>query len=270
MKISIVTPSLNQGKFIEEAILSVLNQDYPNFEYIIVDGGSEDETLCILKKYSSKTGKLRWISERDRGQSDALNKGLRMVTGDVIGWLNADDRYLPGCFQRVVKFFKENPEVDIVYGDYRFINEVGNIIKLRKEIDFNLFVLKYLHVLYIPSTATFFRRRIIDDGNFLKDDYRYAMDYEFFLRIALKGYRFAHIGEYLADFRWHPESKSTKAAKKQQEERERALIELDPLMLTLNKNRILLTSTRTLLLVIARIIRTILKIQQGSYWAKQK
>lgn len=268
MKISIVTPSLNQGRFIKDAILSVLEQDYPDFEHIVVDGGSEDETLEILKKYSSKTDKLRWVSERDEGQSDALNKGFRMATGDIIGWLNADDRYLPGCFRKVAKFFEEHPEVDIVYGDYRFVDQAGNVIRLRKEIDFNLFILKYLHVLYIPSTATFFRRKIINEGNFLRVDYHYAMDYEFFLRLALNGYKFAHLSEYLADFRWHPESKSSKASRKQREEQERALAELDPFMRLLNKFGILSTPTRLLLLIIARTVRTALKIHQGSYWAR--
>lgn len=267
LKISIVTPSLNQGNFIEEATLSVLNQRYPDYEHIVVDGGSQDQTLDILRKYSSKTKKLRWISEPDRGQSDALNKGFRLASGDIIGWLNADDRYLPGCFSRVIDFFSRNPDVDVVYGDYRFIDEKGKIIKLRKEIDFDFFILKYLHVLYIPSTATFFRRKIIDDGNFLSEDYHYAMDYEFFLRLALKGYKFAHIPEYLADFRWHPESKSTKAANKQRLEQERALENMDPLLRSIS-NVALRHSLRKIFLILARGKRTWFKLLRGSYWAR--
>lgn len=267
MRISIVTPSLNQGKFIKEAISSVLDQDYPNVEHIIVDGGSEDETLNILREYSSKTERIKWISEPDKGQSDAINKGFRMATGDIIGWLNADDRYLPGCFQTVVQTFADNPDVDIVYGDYRFIDESGNVFKVRKEIDFDPFILKYLHVLYIPSTATFFRRKIIDEGNFLRLDLQYAMDYEYFLRLAFKGYKFYHIPRYLADFRWHPASKSSRAAKLQRAEQEKVLSELDPLMNRL-KGTPLRMPVRLLLLFMARTKRTWLKLLKGSYWAK--
>jgi len=266
-KISIITPSLNQSKYIEEAILSVMNQAYDNYEHIIVDGGSTDDTLEILGRYSFRSDKLKWLSEPDQGQSDALNKGFRMATGDIVGWLNADDRYLPGCFYKVAEVFANNPDVDIVYGDYRFIDEQGKVFKLRKEIDFDLFILKYLHVLYIPSTATFFRRWVIDEGNFLRLDLHYAMDYEFFLRLALKGYRFLHVPEYLADFRWHPESKSSKAARAQRAEQENALMELDPLMSRLKQAPIRLP-VRLFLLLMARTKRTWLKLLKGSYWAK--
>lgn len=266
LKISIITPSLNQGRFIEEAILSVLNQRYFDYEHIVIDGGSQDQTLDILEKYSSRTKRLRWISELDRGQSDALNKGFRLASGDIIGWLNADDRYLPGCFSRVIDSFLKNPNVDIIYGDYRFIDEKGKVIKLRKEIGFDLFILKYLHVLYIPSTATFFRRKVIDDGNFLSENYHYAMDYEFFLRLALKGYKFAHIPEYLADFRWHPESKSTKFVIKQRLEHERALERLDPLLRSVDSVAFRYALRKTFL-VLARGKRTWLKLLRGSYWA---
>ncbi len=267
LKISIVTPSLNQATFIEEALKSVILQEYPTYEHIVIDGGSSDNTLDILDKYSAVSKNLKWISEPDNGQSDAINKGFRMATGDIIGWLNADDRYLPGCFKKVAETFMKNPDIDIIYGDYRFIDEKGRVFKLRKEIDFDMFILKYLHVLYIPSTATFFRRRIIDKGNFLRVDLHYAMDYEFFLRLALKKYRFFHLPEYLADFRWHPDSKSSRAAKKQRLERETVLVELDPLMRKL-KETPLRTPVRLFLLLLARTKRTWLKFLKGSYWEK--
>jgi len=178
-KISIITPSYNQGKYIREAIESVLVQNYPNFEHIIIDNRSTDTTLNILKEYSH----LTWISEPDKGQSDALNKGFRIAEGELIGWLNADERYLPGCFFEVAEFFKKNKNVDILYGDYRWIDESGEVFQLRKELDFDLFMLKYLHVLYIPTVASFFHRKIFDEGNFLDVSDHYAMDYEFFLRL---------------------------------------------------------------------------------------
>lgn len=264
--ISIITPSLNQGRFIEEALLSVVKQEYDNYEHIVVDARSTDNTLELLETYSSRSGNLKWISEADQGQSDALNKGFRLATGDIIGWLNADDKYLSGCFHTVAEIFARNPEIDIVYGDFRFMDEYGRTIGLQKEIDFDLFILKYLHVLYIPSTATFFRRRIVDEGNFLRLDLHFAMDYEFFLRLALKGYRFHHVPEYLADFRWHPDSKSSRAAEVQRAEQEKALRELDPFMGKL-KETPLGTPVRLSLLSLARAKRTWLKLLNGSYWA---
>lgn len=263
LKFSIVTPSLNQAQYLSEALRSVQEQTYPNYEHIVIDGGSTDDTLRILKEFSG-TGTLRWVSEPDRGQADALNKGFRLATGDVIGWLNADDRYLPGCFEEVSEFFDRNPGVDVVYGDYRFIDHAGRVLRYRKEIDYDLFILKYLHVLYIPSTASFFRRSIFDEGYYLKEEYHYAMDYEFFLRLALSRYRFAHISRYLADFRWHSSSKSTTAPRKQRQEREKALMELDPLMRALPGGVRL--PMRQLLLLAARGKRTWMKLVQGSYW----
>ena len=223
MKISVVTPSFNQGKYILEAIESVNVQNYCSFEHIIQDNCSVDATRHIIKQYSHL-----WVAtEEDEGQSDALNRGFKKATGDIIGWLNADDKYLPGCFKAVVNFFIKNPQCDVLYGDYRIIDNKSKLIKLRKEIPFDLFILKYLHVLCIPSTATFFRRRIFEEGNFLDKRYHYAMDYEFFLRLALKGYCFAHIPAFLADFRVHDASKSSQFEIVQRQEREQALLELD-------------------------------------------
>lgn len=222
-KISIVTPSYNQGQFIELAIKSVLEQDYPNFEHIILDNCSTDETIGILKKYPH----LVWKSQPDRGQSHALNQGFGMATGDIIGWLNADDQYLPGCFNKVTESFARHPETDIAYGDYYWINQEGKIIQSRKELDFDIFLLKYLHVLYIPSTSTFFDRKIFQENNFLDTSLEYSMDYEFFLRLAYKQYKFTHINAHLASFRWHQHNKSMIATKEQLEEKNLALLRYD-------------------------------------------
>jgi glycosyltransferase involved in cell wall biosynthesis len=225
-KISIVTPSYNQAKFLDDAIKSVIDQGYPNFEHIIFDNCSTDGTTELLKKYPH----LIWISERDQGQSDALNKGLRRATGEFVGWLNADDRYLPDCFYSVTKTLQAHPECDILYGDYRWVDKNGDLIKLRREIDFDLFIFKYLHVTYIPSTATFFRRDIFKENNFLNTDYKLANDFELFLRLALKGYHFNHLGLFLADYRWHPESKSELNKNRQIKEKEKALFSHDKVM----------------------------------------
>jgi glycosyltransferase involved in cell wall biosynthesis len=207
--ISIVTPSFNQAQFLEECLKSVQSQSWTAVEHIVMDGASADNTVKILKRYSGKAsyGHLHWTSEPDQGQSDALNKGFRMATGDIVGWLNSDDRYRPECFRTVVNAFEKNPGADILYGDYTWIDESGRVLKIRREIEFSQFVLSYHRVLYIPTTATFFRRRIFDEGNFVDLQYHYSMDYEFFLRLAQKGYRFKHVPGLFADFRWHSNSK---------------------------------------------------------------
>jgi glycosyltransferase involved in cell wall biosynthesis len=259
-KITIVTPSYNQGKYIEAAIQSVLAQGYPYVEHIILDNCSTDQTLDVLKKYDDH---IIWRSAPDKGQSDALNQGFRMASGDIIGWLNADDLYLPGCFSQILECFARRVDADIVYGDYRWINETGEVCQNRREIDFDLFILKYLHVLYIPTTATFFRRKVFDQNNFLDPSFRYAMDYEFFLRLAQHRYRFVHISYYLADFRWHSDNKSTVGLEKQLAEQEAALLQHDDLLCRIPT--IARTSVRLALKWMARGKRYLLKSRKGYY-----
>jgi len=219
-KISIITPSFNQGNFIEYNIKSVIKQRYPNYEHIIIDNRSTDRTIETLLKYPH----LKWVSESDKGQSDALNKGLKKATGEIIGWLNADDYYLSGCFHVVVDYLRNNKNSDIVYGDYLLIDVNGNLIQRRKEINFDNFILKYLHVCYIPSTSTFFKKKIIEEGNYFNVNYHYAMDYEFFLRLHKKKYRFSHINQFLSAFRLHDSGKSFLHEKKQKVEHKNALL----------------------------------------------
>ena len=221
-RITVVTPSYNQGRFIEEAIESVASQEFLNVEHLIIDGGSNDETLNILRR---RTGTpewkhVKWNSEPDSGQSAALNKGFRLATGDIIGWLNSDDRYRAGCFKIVAQAFSLNPEIDIFYGDYTVINEAGSVIKKRHEIEFNRFVLNYHRVLYIPTTATFFRRRVFTEENWLNEDLHYAMDADLFIRLSAAGYRFKHIPALMADFRLHSESKTCTKTKLMLQERD--------------------------------------------------
>lgn len=212
IKISVVTPSYNQGSFIEEAIQSVLKQKYSNVEHIIIDGGSTDNTIMIFNKYPH----LKWVSEPDKGQSDALNKGFKKATGDLIAWLNADDYFLPGAFHKVTQLFTKNPSMDVIYGNCYFVDTKGNILIKGKEIAYDKGILFYVGC-YIPSSGSFFNRNIFDEGFFLDIIFDITMDYEFFVRLSKAGKQFMHLPEFLFCFRWHQENKSLNLIKRRQE-----------------------------------------------------
>jgi len=265
--ISIVTPSFNQASFIEEALKSVQAQNYTNYEHLVIDGMSTDGTLDVVRCFigDSDQTKLSWISERDSGQSEALNKGFRHAKGEIIGWLNSDDRYRAGCFEHIVQAFADSPEIDIVYGDYLIVDEFGKVLETRREIEFNEFILLYHRVLYIPTTATFFRRRIFEEGNWLNEELQYAMDLEFFIRLAARGYRFRHLSEILADFRRQPNSKTCSAPQKQRLEHQQVIVAAAPIcrcVKTPAMRRIVLIVLRS----IAGIRRYLEKLLRGYYW----
>ena len=267
--ISIVTPSYNQGQFIEEAITSVRSQNYANWEHLVIDAQSTDNTLNILRSLTEagKRPNIAWISEPDNGQSEALNKGFRRAKGEIIGWLNSDDRYRPGCFESIVRAFEDHPEIDIIYGDYLMVDEGGNALALRREIEFSRFILLYHHVLYIPTTATFFRRRIFDDNNWLDETLHYAMDLEFFIRLSSRGYRFKHLPRLLADFRLQADSKTCRSADKQRMEHKQ--IALASMHVFGHTNLLVLKKTLLWLLwPIACILRYSEKLLRGYYWEK--
>ncbi len=202
---SIVTPSLNQGRFIEETILSVKNQTYPRIEHIVIDGGSKDGTLEILKKYSDS---LIWISEPDKGQSDAINKGWRMSKGEILAYLNSDDTYMPWAVETAVKFFVENPDVGMVYGKCKIINESSEVVG---EIEGNQFDLReaLLHVRHgIPQPAVFLRRAVIDNVGYLDTNLHFSMDLDLWIRISLR-FKMTYIPTLLANFRVCPGTKSS-------------------------------------------------------------
>jgi len=203
-KISVVTPSLNQGKFVEETILSVLNQNYPNIEYMIIDGGSTDNTLEIIKKYEDRID--CWVSEPDKGQSEAINKGFEIVTGDIVTWINSDDQYFTeDIFQKVSELFSSNPDIDACYGNNVYIDENSSILYLRKGVPFYsrglLNIWNYIH-----QPTVFLRREVIDEF-FLNLDLNYVMDYEYWLRISQK-HKFKYIDLLISASRWHNECKT--------------------------------------------------------------
>jgi glycosyltransferase involved in cell wall biosynthesis len=265
--ISIVTPSFNQADFIVEALESVRSQNADNYEHLVIDALSTDGTVDLLRKHTEtrEDKNMFWISERDTGQSDALNKGFQRAKGEIIGWLNSDDRYRPDCFEYVVQAFEENPDVDVFYGDYVMVDAAGKALKIRREIEFSAFVLLYHRVLYIPTTATFFRRRVFEEGNWLDETLQYAMDLEFFIRLSERGYRFKHIPQLLADFRMQPNSKTCSYPDRQRLEHRRIVLASAPIARQLNNPRL---SGFALALFgwIAGIRRYWEKMLKGYYW----
>jgi len=202
--ISIVTPSLNQGAYIEESIKSVLNQEYPNFEHIIIDGGSTDETIDVLKRYDH----LLWVSEKDSGQSEAINKGFKRAKGEIVGWLNSDDCYEPNAFNTIVDELNRDEGKYFVFGDCNLIDEKGKKVgfiggKYRGKRS----LIEYWKDAFIPQPSVFFRRNLLHEIGFLNESLHYAMDWDFWLRISEK-YSLFYINKPLANFRIHGKQKT--------------------------------------------------------------
>ena len=199
LRISVITPTRNMGHFLEPCILSNLQQCYPNIEHIVVDGASTDNSREILARYSH----LRWVSESDNGLSDALNKGIRMSTGEIIGWCNADDLYLPGTLTMVNELLEKYSEIDLVYGDYRETDELGRSLRVIRETHFSPLVFRWLHVNPIPTPAAFWRKRIHDNNLWFEDTMRFAMDYDLLRRAFARGFKYKHVPILFCDFRRH-------------------------------------------------------------------
>ena len=179
-RISVVTPSYNQGQFIEDAIQSVLNQNYPNFEHIIIDNCSKDNTIEVLKKYPH----LIWVSEPDKGQSDGLNKGFQCAQGDWILWLNADDYIMPETMKTFSNAIIKYPSADLFYGHVRFVDAHKKLIKIVYHIPYS-YALTLFGLYLPPSTGSLFRASLLKE-NPLSEDYHYVMDVEWFLRCGKK------------------------------------------------------------------------------------
>lgn len=206
-KISIITVSFNQGQFIEDNIKSVINQNYPNIEHIIIDAGSTDGTLDILKKYDKH---LNWASEADNGQSDGLNKGFKKATGEIIGWFNSDDRVAPGALHKVSRFFEENSEEFALVGDQIIIDEKGDFLKIIKSRSYSF---DYLlnHAKGITQNSTFFKREIFEKTGYLNEGIHYAMDRDLFIRIA-RVKSIAYLEESLGEFRLQKDAKTAQGS----------------------------------------------------------
>ncbi|MBA3073611.1 MAG: glycosyltransferase [Anaerolineae bacterium] len=215
-KISIIVPTLNQARFIDETIQSILTQNYPNLELIVLDGGSTDGTHEILKRY---TDSLTWISEPDEGQVDAINKGLKMVTGEVVAYLNSDDVYMPNTLLTVGQYFFEHPDCQILTGKCININENGietrAFIKHYKNFWLKLGIDSCLTVMdYVSQPSTFWRTGLIQSIGLFNDQFRNAMDYDYWLRVT-KQHKLKFINQYLSKFRIYPTSITSSNSKAQ-------------------------------------------------------
>lgn len=204
-KISIITPSYNQGQFLEKTILSILNQGYPNLEYIIIDGGSTDNSVDIIRKYEKRID--YWVSEQDGGQSNAINKGFHIAKGEIINWINSDDLLLPGAIKKIVEAFQSNQEFDFIYGNHIFIDKDGKLITLVKNINFDFKIMLYSGN-YICQPAAFFKKSLLDRHGYLDESFQVIMDSELYTRFSAKGCLFKHISIPIAALRWHCSAKT--------------------------------------------------------------
>lgn len=206
--VSIITPSFNQARYLERTIQSVLGQDYPHIEYIIVDGGSTDGSVGVIEKHADRIA--WWVSEQDKGQTDAINKGFNRANGEILAWLNSDDTYNPGAVTAAVKYLMENPGVALVYADCNFIDEEDRVIGKFKsaQTDYRRLREGYVH---IPQQTMFFRAKYWNELGPLDPSFYFAMDYDLWTRIAAKAPLKYLPDQVWANFRIHTTSKTNVA-----------------------------------------------------------
>jgi glycosyltransferase involved in cell wall biosynthesis len=217
--VTIVTPSYNQGGFIRATIESVLSQDYPRIEYIIMDGGSTDETARVAAEYAER---LTWISEKDRGQSHAINKGFQMARGEIVAWLNSDDILLPGAVSAAVKAFERAPDAGAIYGEGYLMDREGRFTR-RFPYTEPLVMWKLVYLSdYILQQATFFRRDAIEAVGWLDESLHYTMDWDVLIKLA-KRFGLYYTPDFLGALREYPEAKSSAGGEERIEEIRRML-----------------------------------------------
>ena len=201
--ISIITPSYNQSDYLEMAMVSVLNQDYPNWEYIIVDGNSTDGSQEIIKKYAERLA--WWVSENDKGQADAFNKGLMHAGGKYVGWLNSDDLYMDSVVSEAIELLESNPEIAFVFGDVQSINEKGEITNIMKYGQWGLVDLMQFKMIGQP--AVFMRKDLLVSSDGLDTSYHFLLDHHLWLRLALNG-QIKYLNRIWAAARFHATAKN--------------------------------------------------------------
>ena len=206
LHISIVTPSFNQAQFVGHTLQSVLNQQYPNLEYIVIDGASSDGSQQVIAQVEEHL--THWISEADKGQTEAINKGFRLTTGEIMGYLNSDDLLLPGALNTVADYFARRPDIDVIYGHRILIDEYG--MAIGRWILPPHTSLAYAWEDYVPQETMFWRRSIWDQaGGHLDESFRFAMDWDLISRFSSIGARFYRLPRYLAAFRVHEKQKTS-------------------------------------------------------------
>jgi glycosyltransferase involved in cell wall biosynthesis len=218
-KITVVTPSFNQVEFLERTILSVLNQDYPNLEYVVIDGGSTDGSVDIIRKYEDRLA--YWVSEPDRGQTEAINKGLRRATGEWLAWQNSDDVYYPGVFWDVARAAARHPEADLIIGNMKLIDSLDHELRYFHYVTPSHGAL-LAEGMVLTNQAAFWRRGVHDEIGWLDESLHYCFDYEWFLRLTEK-HRGVHVNKLWGGYRLHDETKTHNMAQRFNEERTRVL-----------------------------------------------
>lgn len=204
LKVSVITPSYNQGRFIERTIQSVLSQQFAgSLEYLVMDGGSRDETVPILRRYGDC---IQWVSEKDNGQGDAVNKGIQRSHGEIIGWMNSDDIYYPGAINAACDFFAAHPEIDVIYGNANHIGEHDQVLEPYPTEDWDFE--RFKERCYICQPTLFLRRSIVQRAGPLDPRLYFCMDYEYWIRLALAGARFSRVDYLMAGSRMYATNKT--------------------------------------------------------------
>jgi glycosyltransferase involved in cell wall biosynthesis len=201
--IAIITPAFNQGEYIRRTIESVLSQEVEDLDYVVMDGGSTDKTVEVLRSFG---GKIRWKSEPDKGTADAINKGFLASKGEIVAWLNSDDIYYPGALKTVAEFLDAHPDVDVLYGKAHHIDADDRVLEAYPTEPFSWE--RLVETCIINQPAAFFRRRIIERFGALDTAYPHSVDYELWIRWAKAGVRFQYLPKFLAATRLHPEAKT--------------------------------------------------------------
>jgi glycosyltransferase involved in cell wall biosynthesis/SAM-dependent methyltransferase len=212
-KISVITPTFNCGPYLEKTIQSILAQEYDNLEHIVMDGGSKDETVDVLKKYPH----IRWTSEPDRGEGHALNKALKLVTGDIVHWLNGDDWIEPGVYRRVAAEMNPQAGIHVVYGMTNMVNDALQFLWLKKSsphMSLELLLRYWRNAQQVHQPSTFYSRQLVDDVGPFNDSLHFSIDLEYWLRIAIK-YRFHYVDMIMSTMRNRSDSKSIDTVPKQ-------------------------------------------------------
>ena len=263
MKISVVTPSLNQACFLLANIDSVANQTFTNCEHIIIDGCSNDGTVDILKSHTD----ILWVSEPDSGQANAVNKGLLMATGDIIGWLNADDVYEPHCLERVVYAFSRDPSLGLLYGSYKLIDSAGQIIKTVSAEPWRYKKLTNRPYSFIANQTVFIRREVFRDVGLVDESLHFVMDHDYWIRVGAR-WKVACIPDVLAGYRHHGAAKTHSASPRMKEER-RLLWERSYQGWRWSRNVAWLVWTIRGVLSLARLRRTLAHGDPRGTWSRQ-